>query len=432
MNILMLTNTFDPIVGGLEKSVKSFTNEYRKKGHRVVIVAPVYENQPEKEEDVIRIPAIQHFNGTDFSIQLPIPGILSDALSTFKPDIVHSHHPFLVGDAAIRISAQYKIPHVFTHHTLFEQYTHYVPVDSPAIKTFVIELSTGYANLATQIFAPSESVAQLLKERGVETPIDVVPTGVYLDAFSRGDGKRARAKFKIPENAYVVGHVGRLAPEKNLIFLSKAIAAFLKQDPTAHFLIVGQGPSEDEIRALFKEKGVHERLHMAGILRGEDLTDSYHAMDVFAFASQSETQGMVVTEAMAASVPVVAVDAPGVREVVKDKKNGRLLASENLEDFVKALRWFDSLDAKGKEQLNAEALKTAESFSMDRCAEKALGIYEYLNAKGYVHRESEDSVWDKAMRRLKAEWELVKNLTKATTAALTKTEAELEETGTEK
>ena len=129
MNILMMTNTYKPITGGLEKSIEAFTKEYRRQGHRVIIVAPDFENM-EPEEDVVRIPAIQNFNGTDFSVQLPVPGVLDDALGDFKPDIVHSHHPFLVGDTALRIAYKQNVPIVFTHHTLYEQNTHYVPGDS--------------------------------------------------------------------------------------------------------------------------------------------------------------------------------------------------------------------------------------------------------------------------------------------------------------
>src|SRR5580698_4103842 len=112
MNILMMTNTYKPMLGGLEKSIESFTKEFRAQGHRVLIVAPEIEGM-EAEEDVIRIPALQNFNGSDFSIQLPIPHILEEALGSFRPDIIHSHHPFLIGDTALRVAAKYNVPLVF-------------------------------------------------------------------------------------------------------------------------------------------------------------------------------------------------------------------------------------------------------------------------------------------------------------------------------
>src|ERR1019366_8515547 len=165
-----------------------------------------------------------------------------------------------------------------------------------------------------------------------------------------------------------------LAPEKNLEFVTRAVAQFLKKEPKAFFLIGGTGPSEGSIKEIMAQEGVGDRLHLAGMLNGKDLVNAYHAMDVFAFASQSETQGLVVTEAMAAGIPVVAVDAPGVREVVKDCVNGRLLLHESLEDFVLALRWLKKLPAARIKMIKKECKKTAQTFSMKDCAQRALNI----------------------------------------------------------
>jgi glycosyltransferase involved in cell wall biosynthesis len=121
MNILMMTNTFTPHVGGVAGSVSSFTETYRARGHRVMVIAPEFDNQPAQETDVLRIPALQHFNGSDFSVVLTVPGYISDAVERFKPDIIHSHHPFLIGSNALRFAYTYDLPLVFTHHTFFER-----------------------------------------------------------------------------------------------------------------------------------------------------------------------------------------------------------------------------------------------------------------------------------------------------------------------
>ena len=417
MNIVMMTNTYKPILGGLERSIETFTKAYREKGHRVIIVAPEFENSV-PEEDVIRIPAVQNFNGTDFSVQLPIPGILTDALGDLRPDLVHSHHPFLVGDTALRLAYKFNVPLVFTHHTLYEQNTHYVPGDSDALKRFVIELSTGYANLADQVFAPSESVMKLIKERGVETSIEVVPTGIDLERFAAADGNKFRTENKIPKAAFVVGHLGRLAPEKNLEFLARAAVLFLKKNETAHFLVAGKGPLEETLKTLFEKADLSDRLHLTGPLNGLALAEAYHAMDVFVFASQSETQGLVLTEAMAAGVPVVAVDASGVREVVKDETNGRLLLKENEEDLVSALEWVERLTEEKSKKIKTECLKTAKDFSVKKCSDRALKAYfSLVMNKEFTRRPSENSSWEKTLRLIQADWELAKNLTKATAEA---------------
>jgi 1,2-diacylglycerol 3-alpha-glucosyltransferase len=415
VNILMMTNTYKPLVGGLEKSVESFAQEFRGLGHRVVIVAPEYGGM-QPEEDLVRIPAVQNFNGSDFSVQLPIPGALIEALGNFRPDVVHSHHPFFIGDTALRVASKYNVPLVFTHHTLYEENVHYVPGNEEALKRFVIQLSTGYANLADQVFAPSESVMRMMRGRGVETPVEVVPTGIYVENFEPDAGKLFREKFNIPADAFVLGHLGRLAPEKNLEFLTRAVVEFLKKRPDAHFLAVGRGPSEETIAQILADHGMRHRLHMPGVAKGDDLINAYHAMDVFVFASQSETQGLVLTEAMAAGIPVVGVDAPGVREVVHDGINGCLLAHEDIEDFVHALEWIGRQPPEKLQEIKKQCHDTAVSFSMKNSVRKALDIYISLAIEGFVRRSSEESSWARAGRLIHTQWGLIKNLTKATGA----------------
>jgi len=422
MNILMLTNTYKPHVGGVARSVEAFASEFRRRGHRVLIVAPQFDTTPADEVDVLRVPALQKFNGSDFAVRLPIPGYLEAALQDFRPDVVHSHHPFLLGDAALRIASVHNVPVVFQHHTMYERYTHYVPGDSPVLQRFVIELSTEYANLCDYVVAPSESVAAVLLERGVEPPIAVVPTGVDVPCFSEGDGRRLRRELGIPQESFVVGHLGRLAPEKNLEFLAQAVSRFLRQHKGSRFLLVGSGPSQDAVRSIFAKNKVSDRVHWAGTRTGRDLVDCYHAMDVFAFASYSETQGMVLTEAMAAGCPVVALDAPGVREVVEDRLNGRLLGAQRVREFAGALSWIARLAPEQRQTVSAAARRTAEEFSMPRSADRMLAVYQTLieaeqgvKTKGHT---LDDSLWQSAVRRFEAEWDLWSAMATAARTAL--------------
>jgi glycosyltransferase involved in cell wall biosynthesis len=418
MNILILTNTFTPHVGGVARSVAAFTEEYRKRDHRVLVVAPEFPDMPENELDVVRVPAIQNFNASDFSVVLPIHPSLTETVDAFRPDVVHSQHPFLLGMTALRIARHRGLPLVFTHHTLYEQYTHYVPGDSPALKRFAIELATRYANLADQVFAPSESIRDLLQQRGVTTPIAVVPTGVRLEHFANGDGPGFRRRRDIPDDAFVVGHLGRLAPEKNLEFLAQAVAKFLGSHPHAHFVVIGTGPSEQAMRDIFARAGLDARLHVAGILQQQALADALHAMDVFAFASTSETQGMVLTEAMAAALPVVALDAPGAREVVRDGQNGRLLREANPAAFAAALQWIAGLSPEALRDLGRAALDTAAAFSMPRSADKALACYESLKPRSAAESDQDESGWQEVMTAIKTEWDILKSVAGAGDAAL--------------
>lgn len=423
MNIVMMTNTYLPHVGGVARSVAAFSEKYIELGHKVMVVAPDFEGEDDSTSpvEVVRIPAIQNFNGSDFSVVLPISSLFSNTIQRFKPDVIHSHHPFLIGSTASRVAALHGYPHVFTHHTMYEQYTHYVPGDSPRLQSFAKRLATHYANLCDQVIAPSESIAELLVKREVKTPISVVPTGVKLERFSGGDVAQFRDANGIPQNAFVVGHLGRLANEKNLPYLAEAIGHFLCKNSSAYCLMVGEGPAREAVSRIFEASGVAERVVMLGIIDGEEFVSAYRSMDVFAFASKSETQGMVLTEAMAAGVPVVGLDAPGVREVLNDQHNGRLLFDVEAQTFGDVLNEFSQLSKTERDNYQKGALATAEEFSLDNSAKKALDIYQSLIDADVKHRHGNHDLWSGLLPLIEAEWELVKTYAESAGGAILKT-----------
>ena len=418
MKIAMFTNTYLPQVGGVAHSVESFRQAYRERGHEVIVIAPEYAQQPCVEDGVMRIPALQNFNGSDFSVVLPVPAGLRRALDDFQPEVIHSHHPYLIGNTALRQAAERRLPIVFTHHTMYEHYTHYVPLDSPALRKFVIALSTRYANLCDAVVAPSKSIAVVLAERGVSVPITVIPTGVKLSAFTSGDGSRLRRELCVPATAFVVGHVGRLAPEKNLVFLARAVATFLRSTSDGHFFVVGQGESRHAMADIFREAGMPERIHFTGTLTGAQLVDAYHAMDVFAFASLSETQGLVLVEALASGCPVVAIDAPGTREVVRDRYNGRLLQERDEAAFGAALQWVKDSLRRDKERLWCQSQASVLPFSIEACADRTLQLYMAVIAAERHEIDLEAAGWSAILRSMRVNWELWANSISALTEAL--------------
>lgn len=421
MNICMFTNTFLPHVGGVARSVAAFASDLHHRGHRVLVVAPTFAGDDEEEiegVDVHRVPAIQNVNGSDFSVRIALPFVINEAIDAFAPDLIHSHHPFLLGDAALRAARRRKRPLIFTHHTLYERYTHYVPLDSPQMKRFVIHLSTEYANLCNAVVAPSRSVADLIRKRGVQTHVEEIPTGVDMAFFASGEGVRFRRAHGIPDDVPVIGHVGRLAPEKNLGYLAEAVARCLKQHDEVRFVLVGDGPSREEIRKDFEARELGSRLIAPGARTGPDLADAYAAMDLFAFSSTSETQGMVLAEAMAAQTPVVALDASGSREVVRDGENGRLLCADaSPEDFARALAGLLENPAS-LDRARTQALETAQGFSRENCAERLESLYSRVLRNKmrppHLPPESHDhDPWEGLLAALRAEWDLISQKTTA-------------------
>ncbi len=419
----MMTNTYAPHVGGVARSIEAFTNEYRTRGHKVLVISPEFKNQPKNEENIIRVPAIENFNNSDFSVALPVPGIITSAAKRFNPDIIHSHHPFLIGSSALRIAHTHQIPLVFTHHTKYEDYTHYIPGDSELLQRFVIELSTNYANLCDMVFTPSDSIRKIISERGVTTKITTLPTGVDMNRYQNLQGMQFRQTMGIPQDAFVVGHLGRLAKEKNLQFLAQAVATFLKQPNMNHccFLLVGTGPMQQIISDYFSSQGLSDKLYTAGLLETSAVVNAYHAMDVFAFSSMSETQGMVITEAMAAGTPVVAIDAPGVREVVRNDMNGFLLSGPTAMDFCNALTQIKNLDKKRKSMFSRQALKTADQFSFEKSVDKALDCFEKLRQESLSHRDQDYNQWTHTFRSFISDWERIKEFTSAAHSAVINT-----------
>ncbi len=417
MNILMVSNTYTPIMGGLEKSIQAFTQHYRKLGHKVMLVVPEYKGHEEKEFGVVRVPAIQNFNGSDFSVNLPIPGNLSNVVEVFRPDIVHAHHPFLMGDLAMRLAGQYQIPLIFTHHTMFEQYSDFILSTEPG-KNFVVELAAGFAGMADYVVAPGEDVRKSLIAKGVSSPIEVIPTGVETEIFKKGNGAALRRKLRIPARAFTLGYAGRISPEKNLGFLAEAVSQFLKNNKGTYFIVAGKGSYMPELKKIFTEQKLMKQVRFAGVLKGAHLVAAYHAMNAFVFASQSETQGMVITEAMAAGTPVVALDAPGVRDVVEDGKNGRLVGNHDAAEFAEALLSLKKLPAAKRKKMKADCLATAEKFSMKNSVQKMLALYERARLEKSRSVWAHNGVLESFLNRIKTEWDMLANLGKAAGSAI--------------
>jgi glycosyltransferase involved in cell wall biosynthesis len=416
MNVLMMTNSYVPFVSGVVRSIQTFSRALREQGHNVLIVAPAQEGSPEHEPDVVRMPAIQHVTDNDYSIRLPIPGYLTKSVDEFQPDVVHAHHPMLLGDTGLRIAAGRNLPVVFTHHTMYEHYAHYFSDDSVMLERFVSRLATEFANLCDHVIAPSQSVAGVLRERGVETPLTVIPTGIDVGAFTRSRGAATRRRLKIPKEAFVVGYVGRLAPEKNLDFLVPVLADFVRSHPDAHALFVGDGSSREDVLQAGREAGLEGRWHSTGSLTGKELTDAYAALSVFAFSSVSETQGMVLAEAMAAGVPVVAVDASGVRDIVDDGANGRVIEQEDRSAFIAAIEEIAAANQTRRSSLRKAARAKAAEYSTERCVEKLVGVYRQVrSSRG---EQESDALWAAAIRRIDEEVKIWKGVGRAVVEAV--------------
>ncbi|MGJ3243358.1 MAG: glycosyltransferase [Opitutales bacterium] len=411
MRIIHFTNTYTPVTGGVERSLNTLVDGLEDKGHACFLVAPEFKGYAKSTDRILRVPALKEFNDSAFSVRLPVPGLIDRFVKKIKPDLIHSHHPFLLGDAALRMASKHKLPLIFTHHTLYEKYVHYLPVDPDKAGKLAVQVPTDYANFCDAVIAPSRTIRDLLLDRGVQSPVWEIPTGVDCEQFGSGDRAGFRREHDLPEDALVIGHLGRLAEEKNLTYLARAVSGAMKDLSEARFLCVGDGDAGDAIREAFDSAGCVDRLVMPGRLTGQAAVDAYAAMDLFAFASQSETQGLVLVEAMAAGNPVVALDAPGAREAVTHDDAGLLLPGDaSVEDFahtlVRMAEDLDPTDTNGCWQTRAR--DRAHTFNVPAFVEKVLGAYHEAHAqRTQLPPTDRWGQWEDARNRLSTEWQIL-------------------------
>lgn len=387
--IAFFTNTWHPFVGGVTNSIQLYHDYLTARGLKIIIYAPTYGQATEDGDDIRRLPSISQFLKTDFSVPLPVDWKPIQDFRQEAFDLVHVHHPFLLGETGMRMARQHRLPLIFTYHTQYEQYTHYVPIPEETARRTIIDHSAEFCNLCDLIIAPTSDIKKMLRSRDVSTPIEVLPTGIELAQYREADGSPVREELGLDAATPLLLHVGRLAKEKNLEYLMRACLRVLKEKEKPHLLIIGEGQMEAPLKQMAGKEAAADRIHFMGRITGDRLAAAYRAADLFVFASLSETQGMVIAEAMGAETPVVALDATGVREVLRDKENGRMLPEDTAEaDFAAAV--MDALDNDEKRAAWREAaLKTAEKMDMPLLAEKLARIYENMKRVPAHHLKAE-------------------------------------------
>jgi glycosyltransferase involved in cell wall biosynthesis len=419
MNIAMFTNAYEPIVGGLERSIATFTDDFCQMGHRTLVVTLDFPGADKSDERVFRLPSFKEVGGTEFSVRVPVPAGLKKRLELFAPDIIHSHHPFMLGDTALRVSRKRGLPLVFTHHTLYEGYAYVFGHESEMFRIFSMAIATEYANLCDLVIAPTNSIRDVIRSRGVRVPIEVIPTGIDIELCGSGQREEFRKKHGIPAEAFVLGYLGRAVKAKNMDFLAQAAVRFLLKCPEAWFLLAGDGESAEPFQKCVQEAGVAERVVMTGKLEGRAVTDAYAAMDLFAFASKTETQGIVLLESLCAGVPIVALDAAGTRDLIRNGKNGTLLRDTvTSEEFAEEL----CRVKKNPELLfrwRKAARERAGDFDRKRCAGTLLDVYGNLMERSPLPQAEDPRPWVSLHERFMAEWNLLKEKMTVLAAATT-------------
>jgi 1,2-diacylglycerol 3-alpha-glucosyltransferase len=329
----LFTNNYLPMLGGVARAVETMRATLEALGHQVVVIAPRMAGAV-ATPGVLRVPAVPAPTYPDFALPLPLSPGWVRRIAALELDVFHAQHPFLLGGAARRLARRLGRPLVFTYHTLYDKYAHYVPLPRPLVARQAVRWSTRFANQADLVIAPSAGLAERLRTQGVRRPTVVLPTGVDLARFRPGDAAAARADLGLSAGPLAL-YVGRLDREKNLGFLLQAFERMATRHPGIELVLVGRGTQEAALRRQVRRRVAGARVRFAGGIGLDAVVRYYQAADLFLFASTTETQGLAVLEAMAVGLPVVAVRASGVEEAVVDGVSG-LLVPEEPEAFAAA------------------------------------------------------------------------------------------------
>ncbi|KMQ76064.1 glycosyltransferase [Marinobacter subterrani] len=378
LRIAMFTNNYLPFIGGVPISIERLRRGLEDLGDKLLVVAPRYKGQPETEAHVLRVPSLLAMGeDREFRLANIFLGRIRKRLRAFKPDIIHLHHPFWLGSLGLFVARRLKVPAIYTYHTRLEHYAHFVPLPGMLFRNLISHaLIKRFANKCDGVIVPTYSTEEYLRMIGVKTPTFVQPTGIEYQRFQDvrpEEMDQLRNRLNLGDEKVFIS-VSRLSNEKNIDFMIEAIDALRQEtDVPFRFLMIGDGHQKERLQAKIEELGLQQHFTLVGAVPPEDMATWYRLGDAFLFASKSETQGMVILEAMAAGLTVVAVRSSGIEDVVRHGFNGFKTPEKQDQWRAQVKRLLE--DDELREKLAAQALDFAKDYSVEQFAADVRTIY---------------------------------------------------------
>ena len=380
MRILMISDVYFPRVNGVSTSIQTFRQHLLALGHEVTLIAPEYPQPHVDDNSIIRIPSrYVPLDPEDRMLKYSSVLELTEELRRRSFDIIHIQTPFVAYYAGIELAKRLGIPRVITYHTLFEEYLYnYISfLPKSWLRLAARRFSATQCNDVDAVIVPSTPIETRLREYGVTTGMVRLPTGIDLRSFTKGDGERFRFENDIPLNRPTLLYVGRVAHEKNIEFLLQMLTEVRQLIPEVLLIIAGEGPALKKLYRLTNKLGLGENVLFIGYLdRNEALLDCYRAADGFVFASRTETQGLVLLEAMALGVPVVSTAILGTADILKPGC-GALIAEDNIEHFAEQVVELLN-NPQLRERLGWQAQVYVKEWSASSCAEEMVTLYQQV------------------------------------------------------
>lgn len=388
MRIGFFTDTYLPTTHGVEVSIETLRKNLEAMGHRVFIYAPESPGYEDKNPNVFRFKAKKIIKKPEISFafsSLPSKRNFRE-IERLKLDIAHAHTPFSLGILAKYIAERQIIPLIYTHHTHYPEYAKVYLKENLLLPYLAKVYSTWFSNISDAVIAPSVKIKKLLQDYGInkKVPIHILPTGVDLKIFKKSprNGQILRKKIGISSNFKILLSVSRLGKEKNVEFLLKAFAEVLKKRKDVFLLIVGDGPFLEQLKKTADNLNISRYVIFEGRISHEEIAAYYQAADIFLFASLTETQGIVILEALASGLPQVVLKDDAFTNIVLNKRNGFIVAEQKPELFARKI--IEILDSPSfYKKFSAEAIKTAKRFSEKDIAQQMVEIYQTQIKKYY-------------------------------------------------
>jgi 1,2-diacylglycerol 3-alpha-glucosyltransferase len=374
MHIGFYTNAYHPTISGVVTSVSSFRKALSELGNNVFIFTPHTENYEDTEPFIFRYPSVNVPNLPDLPLVIPISTAIDHIMPSLMLDVIHSHHPILLGQTAANKSEKMNLPLVFTFHTRYREYSHYFSLNQEFVKEQIDNWLCEYMGKAHHIITPSESMRRILSEEyGFMEQVTTIPTGIDFSrhATSRRESMRAELGW---ENDIILISVGRLAIEKNWDTLLRSAAQVIQKYSDVRLVIVGEGPEHEDLQDLAHELGIAGQIEFAGKVEPENVHGYLAAADIFCFASVTETQGLVTLEAMAEGLPVAAVEASGTSDAVEDGVQGFLTPNDSVALAYAIERLV--INPELRKRMGSAAKIRAREFDILVLAQKLLSVYE--------------------------------------------------------
>jgi glycosyltransferase involved in cell wall biosynthesis len=327
LRIAIFSDSALPILNGVSVSVDLLVRQLRDAGHSVHLYTAQARGYRDADPNTFRFRAIETPWVRGYALAYPPFYGLLRRFRQHEYDVIHSHTPFTIGFVGLRWAQSHGIPIVSTYHTLYDRYAHYVPIFPKRYVRFKMAKHTNfYYNAVDRVIVPSSAAQRWLRRHAVETPIEVIPTGAPQAASL--DRSEIRRKLGIPPEQRILLYVGRIAKEKNLAVLFEMAKQVFERDENARLWLVGDGPYRAQCTEVVRRLGIGDRLRFVGFVPRAEVDQFYAAADLFVFSSITETQGLVIQEAMAYGLPAVVVAGGGAGEALEDGVNGLLVRND--------------------------------------------------------------------------------------------------------